>query len=469
MKTILKYFMMENEKTLTFIVWFTESFSVHDFEGLERLVYLFLEYCSRLGIIAKRKYLDAFLRTDGKSLVYEHGIKLDSMGPLDYNDPSALEEAYRLIAAAMFAYCDEVEKHDLQDSTFKVDVDSWMNVQKKQLLTKTVSNNFPRIQSGDTADDIIIDLQAELERIADTFDRTKLNDLDFIRTAESSDKKASTLIGKTHIPAIDSTLRGIHERDIVTYTGLTGSGKTRLMMRVVYNIAVLEKKSVRVDSLEMDKDQIENMLIAMHIVTLFRGDVKIPDSLMNDNELDDVQLQYYNAAKEDLFNNKNYGTIYIYDGELYVDLMYKKAIAWLRLNKDVKFWAIDYAGTCRWSVTSKQFVIKADIIDKLYDTVRSIGKATRCAFWINNQYNKEGAEKARAGKRIDQGDIQGGQTVHKYSTFNIYSTQTPEQQAVSMLMMTNDKGRFAKRFTNVPFDADLAISMFRQKQKEITN
>lgn len=471
MKTIMVYFTLENEMTLTYIVWFVESFSSRDFDGLEKLIYLFLEYCSRLGIIAKRKYLEAFLRTDGKSAIYEHNIKLDNMGQFNYADVSGLEQAYRVISSAILTYYDEVVKQDMTDRLFKVDIDTWMNNQKKNLLQKSITDNFPRLQEGDKPDDIMDDMTLSIERIQIAYDPKKLDSLEFLRGTDGKETSSgkSRFICKTGIPAIDGGGGGIYEEDIMTLTGLTGSGKTRLAMRIAYNAAVLGGQSARVETLELSRTQIENMLVAMHIITLFRGEVKIPDSAMTKGELSEAQLKYYYAAKEDLFNNPKYGKFYIYDDKFEVDLFYKKAKTWLRLHKDVKLWFIDYAGNVKLSPLYGRYLDKAGQIEILYETIRDLGKLTGAAYFVLNQYNREGAEKAKAGKKIDQGDIQGGQTVHKWTTFNIYTTQTPEQLAANRLNMSCDKARFAKYFSNVPFEIDLSISRFTQLKKEVTN
>lgn len=475
MTTIFIWFTLEHELTLTYIVWFVESFSVKDFSGLERLLYLFLEYCSRLGIIAKRKYLEAFLKTDGKSSIFEHNIKLDNMMQYNYSDASGLEEAYRVISSAMFTYYDNIMTQDMSDRLFKVDIDTWMNNQKKNLLQKTMTDNFPRIVEGDKSDDIMADLQLDLERIQISYDIKKLDSLEFLHGSTGEDRGAgkSKLLCKTGIPVIDGSSGnsggGIYEGDIVTMTGLTGSGKTRFAMRIAYYAAVMCSISVRVDSLELTIAQIENMLVAMHIVTLFRGEVKIPDSAMTRGELSPEQLKYYHAAKEDLFNNPKYGKFFIFHDKLEVDLFYKKAKTWLRLNKNVRLWFIDYAGNVKVSPLYGRYMDKAGMIEMLYESVSDINSLTGSAFFVLNQYNKEGAEKARAGKKIDQGDIQGGQTVHKWTTFNIYTTQTPEQLAANRLNMSCDKARFAKYFSNIPFEIDLAISRFTQLKKEVVN
>lgn len=475
MQSIFKYFTMEgDEETRLRIVWFVESFQAKDFAGLDKLIYFYLEYCARLGIIAKRNYLNAFLRTDCKRLILENNIKLDNMAAYDYTDPAALEEAYRVITSTTVQFYENCVQQNIDETEFKVAMDTWMNTQKAKLLKLSLTTNFPRASQGEDVDIVASDLVSDLEALLMNYDKSKLEELDFLRNKVSTDNQGSgemIFIAKTHFPAIDGDVGGIFKKMIITFTGLAGSGKSRFIYRCfAYVAAVFFKISVRIDSLELTKSQVENILIAMHIATLFK--VKIPDSLMNKNGLDETQLRYYHAAKQDLFNNREgkYGTIYINDKVVYIEEFRSKVIRFLRLHPDIQIWIMDYAGLIRSNPKGyRKYSIKAEIIEEAYSTARAISTDTGLAWVFINQYNKDGAQKAKSGKAIDQGDIEGGQTVHKYTDYNIYSTQTEEQKSTSLLLMTADKVRGAKGFNKVPVKSDLSISKFDQQAKIIAS
>ncbi len=475
MQSIFKYFTVEEDKeTALRIIWFVDSFPAKEFSGLDKFIYFYLEYCARLGIVAKRNYLNAFLRTDGKRLILENNIKLDNMAAYDYTDPAALEESYRVITSTTIQFYENAIAQDITENEFKVVMDTWMKNQKLKLLKLSMTNNFPRASQGEDVDEVTADLMSDLEAIQNNYNEQKLEELDFLGNKASANKVGSgemIFISKTHFPAIDGDVGGIFKSMILTFTGLTGSGKSRFIFRCFgYVAAVFFKVSVRIDSLELTKSQVENILIAMHIATLFK--VKIPDSLMNKDALDETQLRYYHAAKEDLFNNKEgkYGSIYISDKVLYIEDFRSKVMRFLRLHKDIQIWIIDYAGLIRSNPKGfKRYSIKAEIIEEAYATAREISTNTGLAWVFINQYNREGALKAKAGKSIDQGDIEGGQTVHKYTDYNIYSTQTEEQKSTSLQLMTADKVRGAKGFNKVPVKSDLSISKFDQMAKVITS
>lgn len=474
MQSIFKYFTIEgDEETPLRIIWFVESFPAKEFSGLDKLIYFYLEYCARLGIIAKRNYLNAFLKTDCKRVILENNIKLDNMAAYDYTDPSALEEAYRVVTTSAIQFYESAVQQDIDETEFKVAMNTWMKGQQTRLLKLSMANNFPRATQGEDVEIIASDVVSELEALLINYSDSKLEELDFLRNKASRSAGSGSMrfIAKTHFPAIDGDVGGIFERMIITFTGLAGSGKSRFIYRCfAYVAAVFFKVGVRIDSLELTRSQVENMLIAMHVATLFK--VKIPDSLMNKDALDETQLRYYNAAREDLFNNKEnkYGAIYINDKVCYIEEFRSNVIRYLRLHKDIKIWIIDYAGLIRSNPKGfSRYSIKAEIIEEAYATARTISTDTGLAWVFINQYNQAGAQKAKAGKPIDQGDIEGGQTVHKYTDYNIYTTQTEEQKSTSLLLMTADKVRGAKGFNKVPVKSDLSISKFDQQQKIIAS
>lgn len=142
MQSIFKYFTVEEDKeTALRIIWFVDSFPAKEFSGLDKFIYFYLEYCARLGIVAKRNYLNAFLRTDGKRLILENNIKLDNMAAYDYTDPAALEEAYRVITSTTIQFYENAIAQDITENEFKVVMDTWMKNQKLKLLKLSMTNN----------------------------------------------------------------------------------------------------------------------------------------------------------------------------------------------------------------------------------------------------------------------------------------------------------------------------------------
>ena len=181
MNIIFKYFTLQDDlNTKARIVWFAESFAARDFSGIEKVAYLYLEFCAKRDIVAKRGSLNEFLRTDCKRLVLENNIKLDNMNQYDYTDPAALEEATRVISAAMIQFYDSAVQTDIDTVEFNVAMNTWMQNQKSKLLRQTITVNFLRVTQGESVDDVAADLLTDLRNIITNYSEKKLNELDVL-------------------------------------------------------------------------------------------------------------------------------------------------------------------------------------------------------------------------------------------------------------------------------------------------
>ena len=76
----------------------------------------------------------------------------------------------------------------------------------------------------------------------------------------------------------------------------------------VYPTLISAKSDVLFFELELSQSEVENILIAIHITQLYKGNIKIPDTLMNKVDgMTPEQEQIYEAAKFDLLKSGNYG------------------------------------------------------------------------------------------------------------------------------------------------------------------
>jgi hypothetical protein len=216
----------------------------------------------------------------------------------------------------------------------------------------------------------------------------------------------------------------------------------------------------------LSEAEVKNILVAHHIIHLFKGKVKIPDSIINTGQYTDEQARYIEAARIDLFESGKYGKVKIDTDKLYIEDMEENMFSFLRRNKNTKFICIDYAGIAQSKPKEKfaKHLDKYEIIEKLYEKAKFIAKEAGVAFLILNQFTREGEAASEVGKTILASHIQGGMVTGRYADYSIVATATLEQRQSNMIMMSTEKVRAASGFRNVPYNLDLSISRFSQYQ-----
>lgn len=470
MKSIFKWFTLADASAR--VEWFVNKYELTEFTGVDKLLVLFLDYCARLGIQADRKYLEAFLKTENKKLIKKFNIKLPTMDNFNYDEPASLEEATRVLASAVIEAYNLYTSIELPEgSNFKVDMQTFITEKKSERVIEVMSNAFPVISSGEDVDLTVDDMQYNLSRIQEMYDPAYLDKLDFLegRVKSTTKKDVMRHLFNTGLPCVDGDAGGMFSKQLWALAGSPGSGKTRIACAHFAYRAILKGIDVLFDELEMSKIEIENMLIAHHIVHLFKGKVKIPDSVMNKDGMTEEQKRYYEAARIDLFESGKYGKIVIRTDDIIVENLEKDMYSYLRRNRNTQLWIVDYAGLAR-SKPKERYARHLDsyeIISELYRIAKDIAKNTDIGVLILNQFGKEGVEAARMGKRIIAGHVQGGQIIERHADYDLAMCMTEEQENAGMRTLSTVKKRGAKGFQFVPFSADCSVSIFRQLEQDV--
>lgn len=468
MNRILKWFAEEGEDSITArLGWFVETIPASGFVGIDRMLYFFLVYCDKLGIEAKKEYLESFLCTEGKQVIKKENVRVEAVAAYDYNEPGALEEAYRVIASAALTRYGRCMELNLMGRAFKADMFSFMESMKGAELQNLLANAFPRISSGDSKDEIIESMQSRLMEIEESYSAEKLADLDFLegRAYARGEKDRKTFLFKTGIPCIDGDTGGMYTKQCWTFTGAPGSGKTRFALaHFVYPAAVVNKLDVLVDELELSKGEVEDILIAYHIVNLYKGRIKIPDKVMQKNMLSDQQRRIYEAARMDLFESGKYGKIDIDCRGLDVETLKKKRMRYFKARPNARMWVIDYLGLLTSSPKDKyaRHKVKYEIITDGIEKIKKIANLADIGALCLCQFSDEGVKASMAGKTITAGMVEGGHIIQRHSDYDIAMTMTEEQELARMRMLSTVKKRAATGFRNTPMRTDLAVSLFTQ-------
>lgn len=468
MEKIFKYFTLDQPITTAYITWFTKNFPETEFTGIDKVLYLYLKYCADLGIVAKRKYLLVFLSTDLKKLVRKYNIRVDSLtANFNYDEIAAFEQAVQVISSATIdaydAWCSTPVN---EEDNFKVLLSEFMSVNMKERISNVFMEQFTKMNSGEDTIDIAEGTQIAMNTIREIYDTSKLSKLDFLTGKKDSSgrdaSKKARLISKTGIPAIDEDYGGVFSKALITFAGQTGGGKTRFMCAVfIYPALVQYKVGVRMDELELEDYEIENILLSIHIAKLYK--VKIPDRDINRDDLTDEQRKIVESARIDLFESGKYGRFVLSTDDMIVETMYDEAMNYFKLNRDIQIWAIDYIGRIR-SKPSNRYEIKslAEVINSSLLFAKDVARHADIAVVCANQYNEEGNKSAFAGKPITVGMIQGGQAVQRHSDYDIAMTFTADQKVANLRMISTTKERAAVGYQFVPLQVDLAISRWTQ-------
>lgn len=467
MERVFKWFTRESQcpKSNVYTYWFANHFAPSDFEGADRLLMCYLQYCAKLSVVPSKEYLSAYLKVDGKQDIKKHNVRTDTMTSLDYRESSQLEEAYRIISGAVQASYDNYISVSLEDRDFKVDVYGFMKERRAELIQETMMKAYPRLTDGSDPNEVSADLRNSLAELDEVYNTDSIRDIEFSND-DPTENDEMVFIAKTGIPCVDGDIGGIYSGLIYTLNAQPGSGKTRMqLVHFVYPVMVHAKKDILYYETELSKSQVMNILIAYHIVQIYGGRVKIPDSVMNKKqEMTDEQRQIYESAKIDLFESGKYGK-FIFRDELVVEKYEDEAMAIIKANPNIGLIGVDYMGLCssrpesKWDRAKEQF----QIITDAYVITRNILRRTSCAAICTNQYNDKGIDAAYAGKPIRSGHVQGGHIVQRHTDYDMSMTFTEEQELAGVRMMSISKKRGAKGFKNVMFSTDLSVSIFRQE------
>lgn len=465
MRRIFKWFTLDDAAARA--DWFSGIFEADEFAGEDKLLFLFIRYCSHLGVPAYLRYFEAFMRTESKKFIKKYNIRLSDMNNFNYEDPAALEEAVRVITDVSSARFRQCLEEDLSGRAFKVDMMTFMQERHKERLVELMTDIFTGLNAGMNVDDANSDMIWKLQGIADRYDTDKLHKLDFMegRVYERNEEDVMRFLFKTNMPCIDGDAGGTFSKQLMAMEAAPGTGKTRFaMIHFAYQCAVIARKDVYINELELSIGEIRNILVAYHIVRLWNGSVKIPDRDINQGRLTQEQAQYVSAARIDLFESGKYGKFIISDEKLYVEELESKMYPVLRRNPDIAYWIIDYAGLAasrpgdKYAHTLRGY----EVIQELYKRVKDIIKTADIGGLIINQFNSDGIAASRAGKQITAGHVEGGQIVSRHSDYELAMTATDEQILANMCMISTVKVRAARGFKNVPVSMDLAVSIFRQ-------
>ena len=229
---------------------------------------------------------------------------------------------------------------------------------------------------------------------------------------------------------IDTAIKGIKKKDLLLIAGAVGECKTTLALNWAYNAAVLGGWNVLYVSLEMSKENIQDILYSIHSASPFMLDigskrvgrsVALDFDQIKEGDLDEDQEKYYRFVLEDWRTRgatrkapERYGNFTIWEPstELTPSLLQAKVDYYNKKDR-VDLLVVDYPGLMSpesngmpMSETSGLNQIMKRLKRMALTFNNSNGIAVICPFQINREGKKEVVKKTENDKDpVDFGNI----------------------------------------------------------------
>lgn len=444
------------------LAWFVKTFVMEDFDGIDKLFYIYLRFCNKLQVNPK-ECLDSYFITDAFRDIKANNIKLETQVSLDYSEPSQLREAVKIISEIAKTSLGKYTAAPEEVRDFKLVANEVINKMKQKKLEQFMLDSFAEISEGEDVTDSSIRLTQRIHDINTRLDGNSLSNIEFKSASQDDDKMI--FVAKTGMPCIDGDIGGIYAPLIYTLNSQPGGGKTKMSIAHFSYPVLLAGRDVLYYELELSRGQTENIAIAHHIAKLYKGRMKIPDTLLNKyDELTEEERHVYEAAKDDLLDNPKYGQFSV-QTELCIETMEEDLTNKIKQSDNLGLLVIDYVGLIRSMPRNKyeRRLEKAAIISMAYEIVRALTKRFKIPALMINQFNDAGIEAAESGRRIRPGMVQGGHEPGRYTDYDLNLTYTLEQKiAQARTLSSATKTRGSQGFPDQLLSTDLAISMFRQ-------
>lgn len=465
---LLIYMLKEGglEKASIYLNWFICNMQIRDFKGIEQLMYCYLNHCYDLGVQPEKKYLKYYLDIRGKRDILRYSIPTEGEGT-EFYDNTNIDTAFSILSQNLYAYYDEALTYSTEDD-FKFVAEAYLSEIKKDRMMEMFTKYYPMIQGGNPEEEILEGMSIEIQDISSKYSSESIKEMDFMENAvgdEGGDKYR--FICKTGLKCINGDIGGLYTKRITTVNGQPKGGKTRFALTTLIYPALISGVDVLFYETELPKDAIKNILIAYHIIQLYKGQIKIPDRNMNEEDgLSEDQQKYYEAAKYDLFSSGKYGRFIIENcDDIPVERLRANITNKIRADRNIKIVAIDYVGDLEsdYELAHRKVKQQWEIITDAYKVAKKIVRPFDINMIMINQYNDEGEAAALKGQEITSGMCQGGRVVQRSTDYDLNLTFTEEQRVAGRrCISTGQAARGSAGFSRVPLKVEMSISVFEQ-------
>jgi hypothetical protein len=459
------------KRRLAYASWFVESFPETEFNKEERIMWFFLNYAVKLGVPLKERYLTTFMDAELKPLLVKSRIKVTGTEMLSMDDISQMETAVQITKDVMkqeYYALTTMETDDIDE--FLASADAFMAKQLNERLVDLYQNGFTMMNSLQNnsigPQDALEFTQVESQKIADIYDREKLEELNSNHTGED-DEAAFQFVYDFGIPTVDKDTRGVFTTQLIGYEAAPGKGKTRFALGVAaYRAAVVHKRNVSIWSLEQTEPEIKAMLVARHMFQLFN--IQVDDKMILTKTLPAEAKAKYEAAKIDLFESGRYGKLDIVCDSLYLHSFIDRFKMRDTLHGPFDVIIIDYMALIEQVQEKGQWRIDDNrVTAAAYKRFKRYLRKSRKTGLAINQYNAEGTKLANEDKEPGATGSAGGMEASRSVDYMLSMTSTTEMEAQRKRRLSATKKRGTEGFGSVLVDVRLGFCYFYQQTNNI--
>lgn len=449
----------DTAKRVAYLNWFCDTFPTEEFRNEEYVFKNFLDYCVKLDIPCKSRYLGIFMDLELRPLLVKSQVHVAGTETIFYDEPASLETAIQITKGVMSDIYRELEALDDELLDFRVSANTFMVQRLNERLGEVLSHTY-EMTTNDTVEDASEYALQNISSLREIYDTESLEELD---DRPSKRDEHLEFVCDTGLKFIDDDLEGIYTTQLGGVEAQPGTGKTRFVLgRWVYRAAVTYKRNVMFISLEQNVIELKAILIALHTFYLFN--IQIDSKLISRGKVPEEVKDKVEAARIDLFESGKYGKIYLTRETLYLETFIQKIKTLDKLHGPFDLICIDYMGLIEQEPnTSGKYRVNLQdyqVIGRAFRWFKRYLSKSRKAGIAISQFNDKGIEAGKADKVITTNMAQGGIEVYRNTDFNIAISMTDEMRAQQKRRFSQPKLRDTGGFGSPIVDTRLGFAYF---------
>jgi hypothetical protein len=477
MLTLCPYFIPQDGESLlvqkrrrAYLSWFVNTYPAGEFQKEELVLFHYLKFADIYEAPLSDKTLESFCSAELRGIIIKEKIRVTGTAGFDFADIGQLMSAVDVTKQALIEMMEEAHSKDTSESEFVMEVNMWLNVRMTDRMYDAMNEGSAIIESMNKGltgpHDANIRMLQRMVELSTLYSKDTLKDIIEL----TDDDEQFSFSFNTGITPLDQVTGGIFTTELISIEAPPGIGKSKFAVcQLMWRAAVMFKKSCLFYSLEQTKKELESLLVARHYFYLYNQVMDEATLRIQNNyeRLPPEIKQNVEAARDDLFNNPEYGKIELVCTTLAEDslIAHIRRMNNLKGPFDVTF--VDYMGLVQGSSTKWAGRRSYETIGDCLMELKAYARASNTVVVAVNQLGAEGTERARAGKGAIESGAQGGMIVYRSTDKNMVISCTDEQKAQHKRSIELTKGRGVRDLITVVCSTKLCMGLFFVEMKEI--